>query len=571
MLLNILVLSAILATVNANARTATPQMGWNSWNKFACDINEDLIKATADALVDTGLAKLGYNFVNLDDCWQASTRDVNGLIQADPIRFPSGLKALGEYIHTKGLKFGIYSSAGFKTCQSFPASLGLEETDAASYAAWEVDYLKYDNCYQDHGPPVNRYSAMSSALKGSGRDIFYSLCEWGRENPAAWAPGIGADSWRTTGDIRDEWRSIIERAEITASLWRYSGPTSGWNDPDMLEVGNGGCSNEEYRTHFSLWAMLKAPMIIGNDIRNFSTPDANNAAILDILSNQEVLAVNQDPLGRQARITWSDTSDHHKASKTFGDKLIATKCATGTEGAYEDAIIDQTWTFESDGTIKSSSTGLCLNEIPLLADSYSFNSNDIAATSVDVDAPEVLHSVSTTDCASATKWDVGQYIGGSIVSRSTQKCLEVARFDGLTVFLGKRIQTAKCQNVSKKYGVMDITEHQSWTKPGAVLRNLFQRSCLTVDRDAAPGVNQEAWMAPLVENARVVLLVNKGPVPTTMTLNAVVAGLSAEDKTVFTVRDLWAHRDLHESFSATNSLQFKVPSHGVMMLKLTPK
>ena len=520
-------------------------------------------------MVDTGLAKLGYNFVNLDDCWQASTRDANGLIQADPIRFPSGLKALGEYIHAKGLKFGIYSSAGFKTCQAYPASLGLEEADAASYAAWGVDYLKYDNCYQDHGPPVNRYGAMSNALKASGRDIFYSLCEWGRENPAAWAPGIGADSWRTTGDIRDEWRSIIERAEITASLWRYSGPTSGWNDPDMLEVGNGGCSNEEYRTHFSLWAMLKAPMIIGNDIRNFSTPDANNAAILEILSNAEVLAVSQDALGRQARITWSDTADRHRASKTFGDKLIATKCATGAEGAYEDAAIDQAWTFETDGTIKSTSTGLCLNEIPLFADPTASNSE--LTTSVDLEAPQVLHSVSTTDCASATKWDIGQFIGGSIVSRSSQQCLEVARFDGLTVFLGKRVQTGPCQNVSKKYGVMDITEHQSWTKPGAVLRNLFQRSCLTVDRDAAPGVTQEAWMAPLSNGALAVLLVNKGPIATAMTLNAVVAGLSAEDKTVYSVRDLWAHRDLHETFSAANPLQFKVPSHGVMMVKLTPK
>lgn len=504
--------------------------------------------------------------MNLDDCWQASTRDANGFIQADPVRFPSGLKALSDYIHAKGLKFGIYSSAGFKTCQAYPASLGLEEADAASYAAWGVDYLKYDNCYQDHGPPVNRYGAMSSALKASGRDIFYSLCEWGRENPAAWAPGIGADSWRTTADIRDEWLSIITRAEITASLWRYSGPTSGWNDPDMLEVGNGGCSNEEYRTHFSLWAMLKAPMIIGNDIRNFSTPDASNAAILDILSNQEVLAVSQDALGRQARITWSDKSDLLRASKGYGDKLIATKCATGVEGAYEDAVIDQAWTFEADGTIKSSSTGLCLNEIPLIADS---SSTEVAAA-VEVETPQLLHSVSTTDCASATKWDVGQYIGGSIVSRSSQMCLEVAKLDALTVFLGKRVQTGPCQNVSKKYGVMDITEHQSWTKPGAALRNLFQRSCLTVDRDASPGDNQEAWMAPLAQGALAVLLVNKGHVLSSMTLNAVVAGLSADDKTEYTVRDLWAHRDLPETFSAANQMHFKVPSHGVMMLKLTP-
>jgi alpha-galactosidase len=169
---------------------------------------------------------MGYNFVNLDDCWQASTRNADGTIQADPTRFPSGMKALGDYIHSKGLKFGVYSSAGFKTCQAFPASLGLEELDAASYASWGVDYLKYDNCYQDHGIPTSRYGAMRTALDNSGRDVFYSLCEWGRENPAAWAPEL-ADSWRISGDIRDEWRSVIERAEIETSLWRYSGPTKG--------------------------------------------------------------------------------------------------------------------------------------------------------------------------------------------------------------------------------------------------------------------------------------------------------------------------------------------------------
>lgn len=575
MFVRILALFAILASASVNAKSATPQMvninkcliigkyltclslffncadqGWNSWNKFACDITEDLIKATADALVDTGLASLGYNYVNLDDCWQASTRDSAGFIQADSTRFPSGLKSLGDYIHAKGLKFGIYSSAGFKTCQAFPASLGLEEVDAASYAAWGVDYLKYDNCYQDNGLPPKRYGAMHNALVGSGREVFYSLCEWGRENPAAWAPAIGADSWRTTGDIKDEWRSIIERAEITASLWRYSGPTSGWNDPDMLEVGNGGCSDEEYRTHFSLWAMLKAPMIIGNDIRNFSTPDAANSATMEILGNKDVLAVSQDALGRQARITWSDTSVSLKASEDYGDKLIATKCASGTSGAYEDAPIDQEWSFEADGTIKSASTGLCLNEMPLLE-------------------PGLLHEVSTADCTKATKWDVGKYMGGSIVSRASKKCLEVAKQDSSAVTQGKRVQTAPCQN--DKTGDIDITEHQSWTKPGLVMRNLYQRSCLTVDRDAATGVQQEAWASPLSDGALAVLLVNKGPSAASMTLSAVVAGISADDETVYSVRDLWQHADLSETFSASGSMQFQVNSHGVVMLKLTPQ
>jgi alpha-galactosidase len=256
-----------------------------------------LIKETADALVSSGLSELGFVHLNLDDCWHSAQRDSKGRVQADPTRFPSGLKALGDYIHSKGLKFGIYSSAGFKTCQGFPASLGLEQIDVQSYVDWGVDYLKYDNCYQDYGKPETRYAVMSDALQNTGRDIFYSLCEWGRENPAVWASDIGAQSWRISGDISDDWKSIVSRAEITASLWRYSGPGRGWNDPDMLEVGNGKCNTDEYQSHFSLWTILKSPLIIGNDIRSMSLD------VLEMLSNKEVIAINQDALGRQGRIT----------------------------------------------------------------------------------------------------------------------------------------------------------------------------------------------------------------------------------------------------------------------------
>ncbi|CAM9340519.1 unnamed protein product [Ectocarpus fasciculatus] len=292
--------ASVPSTVDAleNGLARTPQMGWNSWNHFACDISEDLIKETADALVDSGLSKLGYEYLNLDDCWQAAARDGDGNVVPDPERFPSGLRALGDYIHSKGLKFGIYSSAGFKTCQALPASLGLEDLDAAKYAEWGVDYLKYDDCFMDHGAPQQRYPAMARALERAGRDVLYSLCEWGRENPAAWAGDV-ANSWRVSLDIRDDWRSIVSRANIDAPLWRYAGP-GGWNDPDMLEIGNGGCSFEEYKSHFSLWAMLKAPLIIGNDIRDLTADDE----ALQILSNEELIAINQDPLGRQARRTW---------------------------------------------------------------------------------------------------------------------------------------------------------------------------------------------------------------------------------------------------------------------------
>ncbi len=237
----------------------------------------------------------------------------------------------------------------------------MEEIDAEAYAEWGVDYLKFDNCYTDHGTPQSRFIPMAEALAAAGRPIFFSLCEWGYENPAAWASSIGGNSWRISGDIKDDWRSIVTRASTGASLWRYAGPTLGWNDPDMLEVGNGACSDEEYITHFSLWAMLKAPLIIGNDIRGLNVNDSSNA--MQVLSNKEVVAVNQDALGRQGRIVWSDTSDLLAAGGQYGDRLIAAKCASGVEGAYEDAMQDQQWTVQSDGTILSASSGKCLNEI----------------------------------------------------------------------------------------------------------------------------------------------------------------------------------------------------------------
>ena len=480
------------------------------------------------------------------------------------------MKALGDYIHSKGLKFGIYSSAGFKTCQAFPASLGMEELDAASYAAWGVDYLKYDNCYQDHGLPQTRYGAMKSALQASGRDVFYSLCEWGRENPATWAPGI-ADSWRISGDIRDEWHSIVERAEIEAALWRYSGPTKGWNDPDMLEVGNGGCNDAEYRSHFSLWAMLKAPLIIGNDIRNFSTPSPQNTAVLEILGNTEVLAVSQDAAGHQARLMWSDTSEILKTSNVFGEKLIATQCASGAAGAYEDSPADQEWVYQSDGTIKSTSTGACLREISFRT-AEQLSAHMLPAEALHSNRTALFHSVSTASCDAATKWDVGQYIGGAVVSRDSKLCLEVVKEDIVPVLQGKRVQTGPCQSITVKHGYMDVSEHQAWTAPGGgALRNLYQRQCLTVDRDAMSGLTQEVWVAPQADKSLAVLLLNKGAAKTTMTLDASMLGAAGTQGAVYSMRNLWTHEDLQQTLSSGNSAQFVVESHGVVMLKLTPQ
>ncbi|GAB2223304.1 hypothetical protein Droror1_Dr00017444 [Drosera rotundifolia] len=277
-----------------NGLGLTPPMGWNSWNHFKCGINEDLIKQTADALVSSGLAGLGYTYLNLDDCWAQNHRDSQNNIVGDPKKFPSGMRALGDYIHNLGLKFGIYSSAGYQTCSgTMPGSLGCEQADAKTFASWGVDYLKYDNCFNEDIRPQIRYKTMFGALNSTGRSIFYNICEWGDLEPASWA-GTYANSWRTTDDIRDLWDRMLYIADINEFFADYAKPGA-WNDPDMLEVGNGGMTYDEYKVHFSIWAISKAPLLIGCDVRNMTNET------ISIIKNAEVIAVNQDSMGVQAK------------------------------------------------------------------------------------------------------------------------------------------------------------------------------------------------------------------------------------------------------------------------------
>jgi len=280
----------------------TPQMGWNSWNKFHCDINEDLIKATADKMVELGLVDAGYVYLNLDDCWHGQ-RDEQGFVHEDPEKFPSGMKALCDYVHSKGLKFGIYSDAGTNTCACFAGSNGHEYQDAYTYAQWGVDYLKYDWCYASDLNAKGAYRTMRDALRAAGRPIFFSMCEWGSNKPWEWATEIG-HSWRTTGDIGPgfivdpvhpdgSWNgySVCKILDLNEPLRAYAGPGH-WNDPDMLEVGN-GMSVSEDRAHFSLWCMMAAPLLLGNDLTNMSQET------LDIITNRDVIAIDQDRLGVQ--------------------------------------------------------------------------------------------------------------------------------------------------------------------------------------------------------------------------------------------------------------------------------
>lgn len=278
----------------SNGLGMTPPMGWNSWNHFGCNIDEKMIRETADALVSTGLSKLGYEYVNIDDCWAEISRDDKGNLVPKKSTFPSGIKALADYVHKKGLKLGIYSDAGYFTCsRRMPGSLGYEEQDAKTFASWGIDYLKYDNCNNDGSKPTQRYPVMTRALMKAGRPIFFSLCEWGDMHPAEWGAPLG-NSWRTTNDISDNWESMISRADQNEIYAEYARP-GGWNDPDMLEVGNGGMTKDEYIVHFSLWAISKAPLLLGCDIRNMTRET------MDIITNKEVIAVNQDPYGFQAK------------------------------------------------------------------------------------------------------------------------------------------------------------------------------------------------------------------------------------------------------------------------------
>ena len=318
-LLGVVLLSPNHVHALDNGVARTPPMGWNSWNKFACkDVSETVVRAQADAMVASGMKDAGYQYIVIDDCWQMS-RDAAGNIVADPQKYPSGIKALADYIHSKGLKFGIYTDAGTKTCAGRPGSLGHEYQDARQYADWGVDYLKEDWCNTLPGQSSEAsYTLMRDALAATGRQIVFNLCEWGSTKPWLWAGPVG-NLWRATGDIQDCWdckkdwggNGVLQIIDLMAPIYSYAGPGH-WNDADMLEVGNGGMTTAEYRAHFSMWALFSAPLMAGNDMAHM-TPD-----IADILLNKEVLAIDQDPMGIQGHRVHKD-GDLEVWSKQLAD------------------------------------------------------------------------------------------------------------------------------------------------------------------------------------------------------------------------------------------------------------
>jgi alpha-galactosidase len=279
---------------------AVPPMGWNTWNAFGCNVSASLVQSMADTVVSSGMRDLGYTFVIIDDCWQVS-RATDGTIQADPTTFPQGIKAVADYVHLKGLKLGIYTDAGTATCQGRPGSQGYEAQDAQTYASWGVDYVKEDWCNAS-ADPQTQYKIMHDALVATKRPMVFSICDWGLGSPWVWGPQEG-NLWRTTLDISDSWASMLSNLDTSSQYASAAGPGH-WNDPDMLEVGNGGMTDIEYQSHFSMWAMLAAPLISGNDLRTM-TP-----ATAAMLTNADVIAVDQDPLGKEGTLASDDMQGH---------------------------------------------------------------------------------------------------------------------------------------------------------------------------------------------------------------------------------------------------------------------
>jgi len=322
-------------------------MGWNSWNKFGGSITDSITRGIADAMVSSGMQAVGYQYINIDDCWSSKNRDSNGNLVADSSKFPSGIKALADYVHGKGLKLGIYGDRGTQTCAGYPGSYGYETKDAQTFAAWGIDYLKYDNCNvgsrtSDANMQAD-YTAMGNALKATGRPIVFSICAWWF---STWMPNVG-HLWRTSGDITDAWSSTASNAAgfiqeldrnggwtqrysdanyASPGVAQYAGPGH-WNDPDMLEVGNGGMTETEYQAHFSLWAIMAAPLVAGNDIRSMS------AAIKNILTNADVIAVDQDALGVQGKPISTSTTLEVWSKKLSGTQAYAVALLNRTSAA----------------------------------------------------------------------------------------------------------------------------------------------------------------------------------------------------------------------------------------------
>ncbi|MFF3909765.1 glycoside hydrolase family 27 protein [Streptomyces sp. NPDC001848] len=444
MFLALLPVSALTTAAPAqaldNGLARTPQMGFNDWNAYGCNVSESLIKATALAMHNDGMQAAGYQYVNIDDCWMTSSRNSAGQLVPDPAKFPDGISGTAAYVHSLGLKLGIYESAGTQTCAGYPGSLGHETTDANSFASWGVDYLKYDNCYNQGISAQTRYTAMRDALAATGRPILFSLCNWGQENVWTWGAGVG-NSWRTTGDITASYSSMLSIFHSNVGLASYAGPGH-WNDPDMLEVGNGMSATED-QSEISLWAEMAAPLISGTNLVNASS------STLGMLTNPRIIAVDQDSLGKQGtEVSASGGLDVLAKPLANGDVSVAlfnengsaatistTAAAIGKTGASSYTLTDL-WTGAT-----STTTGTISANVP----AHGTVMFRVAGGSTATTASGELHAVGAGKCldvpgastTAGTQVQIWDCLGGSnqiwthtsanqltVYSGSSQMCLD---------------------------------------------------------------------------------------------------------------------------------------------------
>jgi alpha-galactosidase len=456
------VVAAPPAAALDNGLATTPQMGFNDWNAYGCNVSASLIESTALAMHDDGMQAAGYKYVNIDDCWMSSSRNSAGQLVPDPAKFPagpngeSGIAVVADYVHSLGLKLGIYEDAGTNTCAGYPGSLGHETTDADSFAAWGVDYLKYDNCNNTGISAQTRYTAMRDALAATGRPILFSLCNWGQENVWTWGANDG-NSWRTTGDINASFGSMLSNFHQNVALAGYAGPGH-WNDPDMLEVGN-GMSAAEDRSEFSLWAEMAAPLISGTDIAGASS------TTLSILTDKNIIAIDQDPLGRQGV----------QVASAGGLDVLAKPLANGDVAV---ALFNET---ASTATVSTTAAAIGKSG----ASSYSLTdawSGAHSTTSGTISASVPAHGTVVYRVSGGS--DTTVYPVGEIHAIGAGKCLDV---DNSTTTAGTQLWIWDCNGGA----------NQIWTLTASGQLTVYggsSRMCLDAyDNQTTAGTKVEIW------------------------------------------------------------------------------
>ena len=447
--------TAVPAQALSNGLATTPPMGWNDWNSFGCNVSEQLVEQTADIMVSSGMKAAGYQYVNIDDCWMTSSRNSAGQLVPDPAKFPDGISGVAAYVHAKGLKLGIYESAGATTCAGYPGSIGHEQTDANSFASWGVDYLKYDNCgdHQNEDAPT-RYAAMRDALAGTGRKFAFSICDWGEESPWNWGPTTG-NLWRTTGDIKPTFTSMLSIFHQNVGLASHAGPGS-WNDPDMLEVGN-GMSYTEDRSEFSLWAEMAAPLISGTDLRGATQQT------LSTYLNKDVIAVDQDSLGKQGT----------EVSSSGGLDVMAKPLANG------DVAVTLFNENSAAATISTTASAVGLPS----ASRYKLNnlwSHTLTSTSGAISASVPAHGTVMFRVSAGSGSTVG--VSSELVSPMSGRCLDV---NGGSTTPGAKVEIWDCNGGS----------NQEWTPTAAgELRVYGGTQCLdATGGSTSAGTKVELW------------------------------------------------------------------------------